>query len=64
MKLLKERPQMLKTLFDIQRVHVDGSRLYYELFYKQGKSYFKAVEACFMTQGAAREYIETLLSEV
>ena len=55
---------MLKTLFDIQRVHVDGSRLYYELFYKQGKSYFKAVEACFMTQGAAREYIETLLSEV
>lgn len=52
---------MLKPLFDIQRVHVDGSRLYYELFYRQGKSFIKIVDACFMTQNAAREYIDQLI---
>ena len=55
---------MLKPLFDIQRVHVDGSRLYYELFYKSGQSYTKIIDACFMTQNAAREYIEQMISEV
>jgi len=55
---------MLKPLFDIQRIHVDGSRLYYELFYRQGKSYVKVVDACFLTSRAASEYIEQLISEV
>jgi hypothetical protein len=55
---------MLKNLFDIQRVHVDGSRLYYELFYRQGQSYTKIIDACFMTQNAAREYIKQLIDEV
>lgn len=52
---------MLKPLFDIQRVHVDGSRLYYELFYRQGKSYVKVIDACFMTHSGARDYIEVLI---
>ena len=55
---------MLKPLFDIQRVHVDGSRLYYEVFYRQGKSFTKIVDACFLTSRAASEYINELISEV
>jgi hypothetical protein len=55
---------MLKPLFDIQRIHVDGSRLYYELFYKHGQSYSKVVDACFLTSKAASEYIEQLINEV
>jgi len=55
---------MLKPLFDIQRVHVDGSRLYYEVYYRQGKSFTKIVDACFLNMRAASEYINQLVSEV
>lgn len=55
---------MLKPLFDIQRVHVDGSRLYYEVFYKHDKSFTKLVDACFLTSKAASDYINQLVNEV
>jgi hypothetical protein len=55
---------MLKPLFDVQRIHVDGSRLYYEVYYKTGKSFTKIVDACFLTSRAASEYINQLISEV
>ena len=55
---------MLKPLFNIERIHVDGSRLFYEVYYRQGKSYTKIVDACFMNLKAANDYIDSLVSEV
>lgn len=55
---------MIKALFDIQRVHVDGSRLFYEVFYRNGQSYSKIVDACFLTKRSAELFINDLLSEV
>lgn len=55
---------MIKALFDIQRVHVDGSRLHYEIFYRDGQSYRKIVDACFLTKRSAELFINDLLSEV
>lgn len=54
----------IRPLFDIQRVHVDGSRLHYEIFYRDGQSYRKLVDACFLTKRSAELFINDLLSEV
>jgi len=52
---------MLKALFDIQRVHVDGASLHYEVYYKEGASYVKVTAEKFPNRQAAGEYINELL---
>ena len=54
---------MIKPLFDIQKVHVNGSKLYYELYYKKTTVYVKVIEACFITLKGAQEYRDELLEE-
>lgn len=54
---------MLKPLFDIQRLYVDGSRFCYEIYYKHDKSYSKVVDASFLTLRAAKEYINEVMGE-
>jgi hypothetical protein len=54
---------MIKALFDIQRIHVDGSKLYYEVFYLDGRSYSKVTDTLFTSLSSARAYIQTLLNE-
>ena len=55
---------MLKALFDIQRVYSNGSQFHYEVFYRQGSAYIKAVDTHFVSIVEARQYIEQLLSDV
>ena len=49
----------LKPLFNIERIHVNGSRLYYELAYRQGPS-FETI-ACFYTWKEAHDFRDILL---
>lgn len=56
--------QYLKPLFDIQRVHHDGSKLYYEIFYRQDSTMVKLVDACFMSYRDAIDYRDDLLEEL
>lgn len=51
----------LKPLFNIERVHVNGSKLYYQLSYKVDNVYNTLVDACFLTLKDAELYIESLL---
>ena len=55
---------MIKSLFDIQRVHVNGSKLVYEVFYLQGRSYTQVTDIQFSSMNEARAYINNLLNEV
>ena len=56
---------MIKALFDIQKIHVDGSKIYYELFYKgDNNQYTKVIEACFFSIPAAGDYINDLIEAV
>lgn len=56
--------QYLKPLFDIQRVHIEGSKLYYELYYRQDNTMVKLIDACFVTYRAALDHIDELLEEL
>ena len=51
----------LKALFDIQRVHVDGSALHYAVYYKQDHQYVKVIDTQFTSRADAQEYIDDLL---
>lgn len=51
----------IKALFDIQRVHIDGASLHYELYYKHGNTYKQVVDTKFSTRLAAETYMKSLL---
>ena len=51
----------LKPSFNIERVHVNGSKLYYELYYKVDNQFQLAVDACFLNYKAAKDFIDELL---
>lgn len=51
----------IKALFDIQRVHVDGSSLFYQVYYKEEKSYQLVTDHKFNTRVEATTYIDELL---
>lgn len=51
----------LKALFDIQRVHIDGASLHYELYYKVDNSYVKLVDTKFSTIQDAQKHMHELL---
>lgn len=53
----------LKPLFDIQRVHIEGSKLYYELFYRQDSTMVKLVDACFLSLKATRDHRDYLIED-
>lgn len=53
--------QYLKPLFNIERIHVNGSRLYYELSYKTDNQYTPVVDACFLSWRDAQEFRDNLL---
>lgn len=48
---------MIKINFDIQRVHVDGSSLHYDLMYKQDNIFKKASHWQFMTRQCAINFM-------
>lgn len=51
----------IKALFDIQKVHVDGSKVYYEVYYLQGRSFTKIIDNQF-TWNEAKDYINKLVN--
>jgi hypothetical protein len=53
----------IKACFDIQRVHVDGSSLHYEVFYREGNTFKKVTDREFQSMPEARDFINTLLEE-
>lgn len=51
----------IKALFDIQRVHIDGASLYYELYYKIDNQYTKIIDTKFNTIKDAEKHINELI---
>lgn len=53
--------KLLKPLFDIQRVYIDGKTFHYEIHYKHGNEYRKHVDACFFSLTGAQSFINELI---